>query len=247
VGEEQGRSQGQASVSQVIDPQGKSAMNSITSSSKEQLSRAITKVNDGISQLLLDLTAAQKVLGSYKDSSDSERLVELKKLLGSLVRGIVQTTRSSPIVLDLYAESLKTASGWVNRRWNIYATEEARRSRFEEGKPADPTQNMNPEDSKKWKEMNDEHKDNFKSAAEGEDPLSRYRLEIDAAIETLKVLKKKKPQASKRQLFIILQSIGNAIGQLEEDGKNALSDVFFTAANKVNTQWSASDFANYKK
>lgn len=222
-------------------------MNSITSSSKEQLSRAVTKVNDGISQLLLDLTAAQKVLASYKDPSDSERLVELKKLLGSLVRGIVQTTRSSPIVLDLYAESLKTASGWLNKRWNIYATEEARRSRFEEGVHADPTQNMSPEDAKEWKVQHDKHKDNFKSAANGEDPLSRYRLEIDAAIETLKVLKKKKPQASKRQLFIVLQSIGNAIGQLEEDGEGQLSDVFFTAANKVNSQWSASDFANYKK
>jgi hypothetical protein len=134
-----------------------------------------------------------------------------------------------------------------NARWNIYADEEARRSRFEEGKPADPTQNMDDADSQKWKEMHDKHKDNFKSAAEGEDPLSRYRLELDAAIETLKVLKKKKPQASKRQLFIILQCIGNAIGQLEEGGEGPLSDVFFTAANKVNSQWSASDFANYKK
>lgn len=53
-----------------------------------------------------------------------------------------------------------------NARWNVYSTEEARRSRFEEGKPADPTQNMDEADSKKWKEMHDEHKDNFKSAAD---------------------------------------------------------------------------------
>lgn len=44
------------------------------------------------------------------------------------------------------------------------AGEEAKRSRFEDGKPADPTQNMDPEDADKWKTENDEHKDNFKAA-----------------------------------------------------------------------------------
>jgi hypothetical protein len=143
-----------------------------------------------------------------------------------------------------------------NARWNVYSSrsagegatsaEEARRSRFEEGKPADPTQNMNPEDAKEWKVQHDKNKDNFKSAAEegSEDPLDRYRQELDTAIETLKVLKKKKPQASKRHLFILLQSLGTAIDLLEKDGK--LAEVFYTAAGKVNAQWSASDFANYK-
>jgi len=42
--------------------------------------------------------------------------------------------------------------------------EEAKRSRFEEGKPADPTQNMSPEDAKKWKQQTLEHKDDFKAA-----------------------------------------------------------------------------------
>lgn len=36
--------------------------------------------------------------------------------------------------------------------------------KFEEGKPADPTSQMSPEDAKKWEEMNDKHKDNFKGA-----------------------------------------------------------------------------------
>lgn len=142
-----------------------------------------------------------------------------------------------------------------NARWNIHSSEaptsseEARRSRFEEGKPADPTQNMKPEDAKEWKVQHDKHKDNFKAAAEegSEDPLDRYKLELDTAIETLKILKKKKPQASKRHLFILLQSLGTAIAQLEEGGKGPLSEVFFTAADKMNAQWSASDLANYKK
>ena len=39
-------------------------------------------------------------------------------------------------------------------------------SRFEEGKSADPTKNLSPEDAKKWHEMHDKHKDNFKTALE---------------------------------------------------------------------------------
>ena len=38
--------------------------------------------------------------------------------------------------------------------------------RLEEGKPGAPTQNVDEADSKKWKEMHDEHKDNFKSTAD---------------------------------------------------------------------------------
>ncbi len=44
--------------------------------------------------------------------------------------------------------------------------EAARRSRFEKGQPADPTQNMSPEDAEAWKQKNEEHRDKFKSAAE---------------------------------------------------------------------------------
>lgn len=42
-------------------------------------------------------------------------------------------------------------------------------ARFEQGKPADPTKDMSPEDAAKWKEMNEEHGDNFKAACESED------------------------------------------------------------------------------
>ena len=46
--------------------------------------------------------------------------------------------------------------------------DDAKRSRFEEGKPADPTENMDPEDAKKWKSNTDEYGDKFKSAARGD-------------------------------------------------------------------------------
>jgi hypothetical protein len=42
-------------------------------------------------------------------------------------------------------------------------------ARFEEGKPADPTQNMSQEDADMWKEMTEEHGDNFKTASDFSD------------------------------------------------------------------------------
>ncbi len=44
--------------------------------------------------------------------------------------------------------------------------DDAKRSRFEEGKPADPTKNMDPEDAKKWKSNTDEYGDKFKNATD---------------------------------------------------------------------------------
>ena len=38
-------------------------------------------------------------------------------------------------------------------------------ARFEQDKPADPTENMSQEDAQKWKDMNEEHRDNFKTAS----------------------------------------------------------------------------------
>lgn len=38
-------------------------------------------------------------------------------------------------------------------------------ARFEEGVPADPTENMSPEDAAEWKRQNEIHKDNFKGAS----------------------------------------------------------------------------------
>jgi len=42
----------------------------------------------------------------------------------------------------------------------------AKQSRFEEGKSADPTENMSEEDAKKWKVEHDKHKDSFKAASD---------------------------------------------------------------------------------
>lgn len=44
-------------------------------------------------------------------------------------------------------------------------------SRYEEGKPADPTENMDPEDAKEWKQNTEEYGDKFKTAAAREEDI----------------------------------------------------------------------------
>jgi hypothetical protein len=58
---------------------------------------------------------------------------------------------------------------------DLLATEE-QRSRFEEGKPADPTENMSEEDAAEWKKRHQENKDNFKGAALDPGPMPRMEL-----------------------------------------------------------------------
>lgn len=53
-------------------------------------------------------------------------------------------------------------------------TAEDKESRFEEGKPADPTENMTDEQKAEWKKQNEAHKDEFKSASENEAKESRF-------------------------------------------------------------------------
>lgn len=49
--------------------------------------------------------------------------------------------------------------------WKVAAKDEEKSSKFEEGKPADPTENMSPEDAATWKEEHEKNKDRFKAAA----------------------------------------------------------------------------------
>jgi hypothetical protein len=64
-------------------------------------------------------------------------------------------------------------AGRINALWSSFdfdltkqAKEDGKESRFEEGVPADPTKNMEPEDAAKWKAQTEKNKDNFKSASE---------------------------------------------------------------------------------
>ena len=52
--------------------------------------------------------------------------------------------------------------------------DEDKLSRFEEGKPADPTENMSPDDAAKWKDNTEEYGDKFKTALGPDAHLSRF-------------------------------------------------------------------------
>jgi hypothetical protein len=120
--------------------------------------------------------------------------------------------------------------------------DEEKQSRFEEGKPADPTRNMGKDDAAKWKAMNREHGDKFKKeAALDKELLKRYQLEVDTSIESLKSARKT-PKNPKRHFSTALQSMGNALAQLEPEGEGPASEAVFKAADKMNQLRPVTDF-----
>ncbi len=85
-------------------------------------------------------------------------------LIASAV-GKLKEDRSSEALFRAY--DIMHASGMWDLKEPLetrLASDDDKRSRFEEGKPADPTENMSPEDAKRWKEEHAKNKDNFKSA-----------------------------------------------------------------------------------
>lgn len=58
------------------------------------------------------------------------------------------------------------AAHWWERSASATVAEEAKQSRFEEGVPADPTENMSKEDEERWWEEHEKNKDKFKSASD---------------------------------------------------------------------------------
>lgn len=66
---------------------------------------------------------------------------------------------------DKYEDKFKAASNLERR--DMFGSDE-KESRFEEGKPADPTENMSDGDAKEWKANTDKYEDKFKAA--GVDP-----------------------------------------------------------------------------
>lgn len=75
--------------------------------------------------------------------------------------------------LDPRPESPKLAfNNGVNNMKRL--SSETIESKFEKGVPADPTENMSPEDAEKWEEMNDKYQDQLKKAISNVDKLSRF-------------------------------------------------------------------------
>lgn len=83
-------------------------------------------------------------------------------LRGRLIRLAHTRPDLRPHILPLLTD--KAACGWGGESDAMGCGEAPVVARFEEGKPADPTENMTPEDAAEWKRQNAIHKDKFKSA-----------------------------------------------------------------------------------
>ncbi len=92
-----------------------------------------------------------------KNDLRPEKVQELERVLQEVRIRNVQH-RSQPLGRS-GSQDMKNAADWK------LSADEEKKSRFEEGKPADPTENMSEEDAKKWKSENEKNKDNFKAAA----------------------------------------------------------------------------------
>lgn len=110
------------------------------------------RVNDMVADLYADPTGASGFSGYQNPDVGKVRdaVYELDRNMGSVARDMENLAR-------LIDRTTKTASD---------ETAEAKESRFEEGKPADPTENMTDEQKAEWKKQNEEHRDKFKAASE---------------------------------------------------------------------------------
>lgn len=137
-------------------------------------------------------TAADRLRDIARGASNEKSRVALAKALrtfladalqptaGQAIQAVMQSANSREEVMDgfkqsnpdLTEEQLKEIADQWEANKNVVkdkaageATSAEMLARFHEGKPADPTENMSEEDAAKWKAMNDEHGDNFKTAS----------------------------------------------------------------------------------
>src|SRR5688572_1738868 len=120
------------------------------------------------------------------------------------------------------------------------ASEEAKRSRFEEGKPADPTKNMDPEDAKAWKENTDEYGDKFKKEAAR--PSEAALLDLNTVVFGVKQIIRGTGN-TKRVLFSVLSSLSRAAANMGQDER--ILEALDRAARIVNSTFSVADMREY--
>jgi hypothetical protein len=119
-------------------------------------------------------------------------------------------------LVRVYKQFARRSSG--RPAMNFSASESDKDSKFEEGKPADPTENMSPEDAKKWKTEHEKNKDNFKEASgDMTNRINRVLGDIQDNVKELDSAWKKytsDPQKFKPQLDNMKQnmaSIGTSV------------------------------------
>ncbi len=100
----------------------------------------------------LDMTAVYSTASSREDVIKGFREANPSMSDDDLEKAADEWEKNKDVVKDKQAADAAVA-------------DQAQRARFEEGKPADPTENMDPEDASKWKAQTEEHKNEFKAAS----------------------------------------------------------------------------------
>jgi len=128
-------------------------------------------------QVTADLTLSpgdKKVIDAFteKRKADNNKFYTDGKILDGLWMGGngIATWKGDSIVLgNPSSKAIITVHRFLRKsvpdNWLKTAGVPEHLSRFEEGVPADPTENMSPEDAKKWKEENEKNRDKFKTAS----------------------------------------------------------------------------------
>lgn len=162
-----------------------------TASSREQVMEGFAKANPSMTDEQLEKAADmwEKHKDSLKKAHEAEPVLAaapadipdnvydrhvdgIEKALKDIKAHLAKPAASRPYddVATLFNEIRQTASV-ITRRMGKQASdvlvgeEEEHVAKFEEGKPADPTENMSPEDKATWWKKHEENKDNFKSAS----------------------------------------------------------------------------------
>lgn len=158
----------------ILPTQGKTAMRKFNAASQDRVATALRRVADGVENgtfhpadaslriyrvlMALSQTAdqAMQAMAPFQADSREEVMEGFKSANPDLSQEDLeaiadQWEKNKDVVKDKSADSKQS--------------EEDKQSRFEEGKPADPTENMSPEDAKTWKEEHAKNKDNFKAAS----------------------------------------------------------------------------------
>lgn len=143
---------------------------------------------------------ASTVVASEVDIGKVERAIETTERQLKEMKHALDVYQKNPGKNAPQLENLVSAAQEIVKILNRFvisrvktASEEvaeaAKESRFEEGKPADPTENMSPEDAKQWREMHDKYQDTIKDKqAAGSWNLGRLDALRDALTEVVSYL-----------------------------------------------------------
>jgi len=118
------------------------------------------RTEHAIEQMRADASALKRDVQVVEVYTDQNKLTHSTRLFKDLAGNLSATAYWMG-----YVGSMAGQPGVAGRFYITASTDEPKQSRYEEGVPADPTENMSPEDAKKWKQQTEEHKDEFKTAS----------------------------------------------------------------------------------